>query len=101
MEGSNLRKDAKLRRSLFPNVPPFVQFEDSSHLVSEQIESSQPESECGEAWPVLLLVLTRLWSRLATEWQGWELIELNGIYCLLLISTYTFVTTEATHGQKA
>ena len=52
MDGSNLRKDVKLRSSLFPNVPPFAQFEDSSHLVSEKLESSQPESECGEAYLV-------------------------------------------------
>ena len=43
MEVKGPRKSLKLRRSLFPNVPPFVQFEDSSDLVTEKLQSLKAE----------------------------------------------------------
>ena len=44
MEVNGPRKSLKLRRSLFPNVPPFVQFDDSSALVTDKLESLKTES---------------------------------------------------------
>ena len=43
MEVEGPRKSLKLRRSLFPNVPPFVQFEDSSDLVTKKLQSLKEE----------------------------------------------------------
>ena len=37
-------KALKIRISIFPNVPPFVQFENPAHLVTEKLESLKPQS---------------------------------------------------------
>ena len=44
MEAKKFRKSLRLRSSIFPNVPPFVHFEDSSHLVTDKLESLKPGS---------------------------------------------------------
>ena len=42
MEAKKFRKSLRLRSSIFPNVPHFVHFEDSSHLVTDKLESLKP-----------------------------------------------------------